>query len=193
MGNPIVIADQSKAQNVNLVPQVGQRWVDSEALGTIRTVLGAHFVGTTGIAGGAAGTNLFSIENPLLSGVRVYLVSFSINILGLVAPVSGSVALGRTTATPTGGSVNTAQRRSLSDSAPAGIVRTGPTATLAAGRMAVLFSVGTAAELVVRTFKPEPGYAIVLAQGEGLLLRGVGITTDNQFEASLEWFEASPA
>jgi len=147
---------------------------------------GAAFVGTVGAS------NLLSIENPAASGRTVVVRRASLGAGGTAAVnPSATLTLSRTTATPTAGTVITAQKRKTADAAPVGIVRSVPTATAAAG---VYFSTNTPGGnppsfATIEAIQMDYADAIELAAGEGLLVSQSAGDIDATFSVSFYWQE----
>lgn len=103
-----------------------------------RPVVGIYGAATNRIAGTAGAQNLVSIENPASSGKVVYVRLVKVgSMLTATANTNFQYRLGRTTATPTGGTTLTAQNTDAGTGVPSAvaIVRSGPTATAAAGQL----------------------------------------------------------
>lgn len=171
----------------------------------LRGVYSASLLSTVQAAADAAGAARWFLYNPLSStvGVAVREVAFRSHIASILAtPTSPRLMLSRFTyaGTPTGALAAPAQRRST-DPAPAAQVRTvsaGWTVTSAADVRAFLpVAAATAVGIAAPgedTWQLASDAAIVLAAGEGLMLRqpDAGTVADTRrciFNVSWEEFE----
>jgi hypothetical protein len=140
-----------------------------------------YYLASSNVIGGSVNPqNLLSIENP--TGSTVNVVVKRITVSGVQSALSAlvfSYHVGRTTAKPTAGTVLTAQQRNSADAAPTAVVRTGPTATAAAGQCWALspqLILGLTLSGVSPFFdlpayeSANDGEAILLAPGEGMLV-----------------------
>lgn len=164
-----------------------------------RAVLGAYRCGSGQIAGAASAQNLVSIENPTASGRTVYIKR--IEIQGPTVTVSLTLKflylVGRTTGVPSAGSTLTSQKHATSDSAAVAIVRSGPTATAASGNMWTTTGEQLFTAVGAGNAFQNVGFAegresddIVLAAGEGLLIRAETNNTGYFHSVDISWEEA---
>ena len=156
--------------------------------------MGEYYFATTGITGAISAQNLLTIENPSGSTVNVLVTHIRVrSVLTVLSTTVYAHKIGRTTAVPTGGSTQTAQKQISSDSSPTAIVRTGgPTASFATG-LIMASSPGlaiTAAGVFIPTITElTPDHPILLAPGEGLLVGAeANLTTWTHF-VSVAWQE----
>jgi hypothetical protein len=165
---------------------------------TGRTVVGRYGASTGRITGSAAAQNLVSIENPAASGKTLYIRKIKISASCVAAAiVNFQLRLGRTTATPTAGTTQTAQKRATADATPVGIVRSGPTATAATGTLWAAAGPSFqnnptvyASEITAWDSEGDPSIDISLAATEGLLVSAEANDVDFIFTVSFEWGEA---
>jgi hypothetical protein len=97
-------------------------------------VVGSYYAATNLITGAAVIQNLASLENPIGSGIKIRVSR--VDVRGTSNAASGTAFLykvRRTTGLPTGGTIISSVKRDSSFGSANGIVRTGPTATSAAG------------------------------------------------------------
>jgi hypothetical protein len=163
------------------------------AAGDVRTILGSYYIGTPSVAGAIGARKFFSIENPVGSGVIILVHRFETVSNAGAGSSNGPISLGRTTATPTLGTVETPQKRRSADPASLAIIRTLPTAIAAAGAMARSFlnSVNgqtTRDELIGHHSVYN---AIELQEGEAILTSATDPTNGQNLIANIEWFEVS--
>jgi hypothetical protein len=160
--------------------------------------LGTYFASSGAITGSAGAQNLLSIENPSASGVILLINRASIQ--GILTALSGLVftySMSRTTAIPSGGTVITSVKRRALDATAQGIVRVGPTATAVAGVFAsftpgVVLGItlsGTSAPVPIEFNSGDDNSAIVLDEGEGIVIQaGANLVTWSHF-VSIQWEE----
>lgn len=137
--------------------------------------MGEYFFATTGITGAISAQNLLTIENPSGSTVNVLVTNIKIHsALSILSTSIFAHKVGRSTAVPTGGSTQTAQKQMSSDPTPTGIIRTSsPTATFTTG----LIMSGTpgialtaAGIFIPRVTEINKDHPILLAPNEGLII-----------------------
>lgn len=169
-----------------------------------------YFAATDLINGNVAAQNLLSIENPAVASpptsvpARLVVVRFvaARGISAAAAIVPFLYRLARTTAPgfPSAGTPLTAQKRRSIDPAPVAIVRSGPTATGAAGCIAsaqpglVITAAGAAVPSetdLVKATQPDPR-CIILAPGEAVLVSADANTADWRHSVCVEWHEGPP-
>lgn len=180
-----LIPNGAKADNGLAVPLMvasGSTGLKVASVGT-RPILG-EYKAVFGLSNGAITTqSLFSLENP--SGSLRNIVVKRLHVDGvLVGAVTSTVPFlyhaARTTSMPSGGNTLNVARRSISEPAPVGIARNGPTATAVSGSLWVGCSgvVMTA----VGQMQPNVGSAgalntdsemneIILQPGDGLVIK----------------------
>jgi hypothetical protein len=161
--------------------------------------IGGYCASSNVLAGTVGAQNLLSIENPAASGINV--VVHKITVSGVQSVLSAlvfSYHLGRTTALPTGGTTLTAQKRNTNSVNATAIVRTGPTATAAAGQiwaMAPPLILGITLSGVSPFFHQDAldnlDEALILAPGEGLLVSADGNLTTWSHTVGVWWGESS--
>lgn len=161
-----------------------------------RSRVGMYGAATGLVAGSAGAQNIASIENPAASGKIVYVKLVKVSAAaGTTASNVFQYAFGRTTATPSAGTTLTAQKHDSNDASPVAIVRSGPTATAAAG--ALWAGIGPIFQAAGSLNVPEKiawdsrrdDENIVLAAGEGLLLSAGANDTDWSHSVSFSWEE----
>lgn len=162
--------------------------------------VGCYGTATDRITGAAAAQNLLSIENPAASGKTVYVRRVTVSaMLTSTANTNFQYRLGRTTATPTAGTTLTAQKADSNDASPVAIVRSGPTATPATGRLWAGSGLAGSnnpnfglLEMVAWDGQQDGRRDIVLAAGEGLLVSAEANDTDINHTVAVLWLETSP-
>jgi hypothetical protein len=164
-----------------------------------RSPVGEYYFGSALIIGTILTQNLISLENPSGSGRNLYLNRIIVNgTLNSVFSTPFIYSLTRTTGLPTGGTIQSSQKRNTLDGAPVGIVRVSPTATAASGTIWTA-SPGVRAGGVgggsffqaikesIATFNEQK--EIVIAPGEGLLITAGPNSIDWRHWANLHWNE----
>jgi hypothetical protein len=162
-----------------------------------RTYVGRYGASIARLAGSAAAQNISTIENPAASGKTLYIRKIKISSSCTAAAiVNFQCRLHRTTATPTGGTTQTAQKRATADATPVGIVRSGPTATAAAGTIWAAAGPSFqnnptvyASEIAAWDSEGREEDDISLVAGEGLLLDAEANDVDFNFTVSYVWGE----
>jgi len=147
------------------------------AIASSRNVVGDYYASSSLIAGQATNQNLLSIENPISSGRTIYINRIEVNgVIDSRFTTAFLYHVGRSVATPTGGTALTAQLRDTGDAAVTGIVRQEPTATAASGSIWV-----GSPGLLTKDGQQNSGLfqavaifeerkEIVLSEGEGILI-----------------------
>lgn len=168
-----------------------------------RTLTGVYHSAMSAFqAGAASAQNLLSIENPTGSTITVYVKRAQFMGIGNGANNVSTFPLyqlTRTTAVPTGGTTQTAQKRRTTDATPQAIVRTGPTATAASG---LLWAgspgfpqqgnrSGTAPIQIEALRGLHEDDDITLAAGEAILFLVTTNDTNWQHLAMVSWQEGS--
>lgn len=163
-----------------------------------RTYVGRYGASAPRIVGSASSQNLASIENPAASGKTIYIRRIKVSAsCTAAAVVNYQLRLHRTTATPTGGTTQTSQKHATSDAAPVGIIRSGPTATAAAGTSWAAAGPSFqnnptvyASEIAAWDSQGLEQDDFVLAAGEGFLLLAEANDVDINFTVSFFWGES---
>lgn len=157
--------------------------------------LGHYFASSDAIAGSIlAAQNLLTIENPSSSGINVCVDKIEVHgILSVLSLLVFQYKVGRTTALPSGGTTLTAQAGDTAMS-PTAIVKTGSTATLAAGYIwtaspsIMVTGVGQSVAYNAVAYN-NPNVPIMLAPGEALLIQvDISLTTWTHY-VNIHWCE----
>lgn len=137
--------------------------------------MGEYYYATTGIGGAISAQNLLTLENPSGSTVNVLITSIRVHsVLTILSTSVWAHKIGRTTAVPTGGTQQTAQKQTTSDGAPTAIIRTvSPTASFATGLImsgSPGVAITAAGIFIPRVTEITSEHPILLAPNEGLLI-----------------------
>jgi len=153
---------------------------------------GSFSCGSSSIAGTTEALNIVSIENAAGANSVTLVTRVQLSILAGSAALTGPVFLGRTSATPSGGTAQTAQKLSSASDLPQSVVRVVPTATAASGRLSSHSCPGIENVLeVIELLQSGPYFTpISLGSGEGLILFASSSTLGQRFCVNLEWIEA---
>lgn len=156
--------------------------------------MGEYYFATTGITGAISAQNLLTIENPSGSAVNVLITNIRIHsALSILSTSVFSHKIGRSTAVPSGGSTQTAQKQLSSDSSPTAIIRTNsPTATFATGLImsgTPGIAITAAGIFIPRVTEITNDHPILLVPNEGLIVGvEVNLITWTHF-VSIAWTE----
>lgn len=157
--------------------------------------MGEYYYSTTGVAGAISAQNLLTIENPSASTVSVVVTHVRIrSVLTILSLTVFAHKIGRTTALPTGGTTQTAQKQISSDPTASAIIRTAsPTASFATGLIMAGppgLSITAAGTFIPTMTELTPDHPIMLAPGEALLIgTEANLTTWTHF-ISIAWTES---
>lgn len=185
-------SDGTSAKNLKISPSGALLVTETTSIASVAR-FGACI---SAVAGTVAAQNLASIENPAASGKTVYVRRIKVSASATAAAaVNFQYLLGRTTATPTGGTAQTSGKLLSSSGAAVAIIRLSPTATAAAGP----FWAAAGMVLQSQSYYPTEYKAwdstqdvddITLVAGEGLLVSAGGNDTDLSHTVSFFWGEA---
>ena len=160
-----------------------------------RIIAGEYYFGSGTITGSATTQNLISLENPSGSGRNLYLNRVLVNgTLSDKFTTPFVYRLARTTALPTGGTLQTSQKRDSGDSSAVGVVRLAPTATAAAGSLwtgcpGVSDKTTFFQSLTDPVFTSEEKREIVLAPGEAVVVIANANATTWSHWTNIHWNE----
>jgi len=174
------------------------RVTDSGAIKTVsgeRTVLGEYYFGSDLILGSGSIQDLITLENPIGSGLNLYINKITIN--GTVDSRFTTAFLyriSRTTGLPSGGTTQTPQLRNSNDTSPTGIIRTSAIVTSATGNLwtgspGIMTKDGSHNVRLEAIAAFEEKKEIVLIPGEGVVISADPNSSSWRHWINLHWNE----